>query len=88
MMMMKTTTTTTTTTPIIITIIIIISLKGAIRGFYNPPTAPLAVSNRYAQEASAQSCANHVQHIEQITCNTLSAFCVQHVVCHVVRRNS
>ena len=48
-----------------IIIIIIIAFKGAIRDFfYNLLTAPRAVSNTYAQVARAQSCANHVQHIE------------------------
>ena len=44
-------------------------------------TAPRTVSNTYAQVARAQSCANHVPH-------TSSAFHVQHVVCHVERRDS
>ena len=34
------------------------------RFFYNLLTAPRTVSNTYAQVAQAQSCANHVQHIE------------------------
>ena len=59
MMMMVTTsslTTTTTTTTI--------ALKGADRDFYSLLTAPLTVSNAYAQVAMVQSCAYHVQHIE------------------------
>ena len=43
---------------------IIIALKGAIRDFYNLPTAPQTVSSMYAQVAQAQLCANHAQHIE------------------------
>ena len=56
-------------------IIIIIALKGANRHiffFYNLLTAPQTVSNTYAQVARAQSSSYHVQHI----------------VCHVVRRDS
>ena len=34
------------------------------RFLYNLLTAPQTVSNTYAQVARAQSCANHVQHIE------------------------
>ena len=67
---------TTTTT------IIIITLKGAIRDFYNLLTAPRTVSNMYAQVARAQLCANHVQHIECLS----HATC--HVTCHMVRRDS
>ena len=46
------------------------------RFLFNLLTAPRTVSNTYAQVAGAQSCANHVQHIGQ------------HVVCHMVRRDS
>ena len=77
-----TTTITTTTTTIIIIIITtttIIALKGAVRDLYNLLCAPLPVSNTYAQVARAQSC---------ITCNTSSAYHVEHVVCHVVGRDS
>ena len=35
--------------------------------FYNLLTAPRTVSNTYAQMARAQSCANHVQHIEHLS---------------------
>ena len=49
-----------------------VALKGAIRDFYKLLTGPRTVSNTYAQVARAQSCANHEQH----------------VVCHVVRRDS
>ena len=35
--------------------------------FYNLLTAPRTVSNTYAQVARAQSCANHVQHIERLS---------------------
>ena len=38
--------------------IIIIAFKGAIRDFFT-------ISNTYAQVARAQSCENHVQHIER-----------------------
>ena len=60
-------------------IIKIFALKGAIRDFDNLPTVPRTVSNTYAQVARAQSCANHVQHIQRIA---------QHAVRHVVRRRS
>ena len=60
-------------------IMIMIALKGAIRDFYNLLTAPRTVSNTYAQVVKAQSCANHVQHIERLP--------VQYV-CHVVGRDS
>ena len=58
----------TTTT----TIIIIIALKDAIRDFHNLLTAPLAVSNTYAEVARAQPCANHVQYIEHLLRATCS----------------
>ena len=35
--------------------------------FYNLFAAPRTVSNTYAQVAKAQSCENHVQHIERIS---------------------
>ena len=66
---------------IIIIIIIIIAFKGAIRDFYHLLTAPRTVSNTHAQVARAQSCANHVQHIERLS----RATCV---TCHLVRRDS
>ena len=37
------------------------------RFFYNLLTVPRTVSNTYAQVARAQSCANHVQHIERLS---------------------
>ena len=49
---------------IIITMIAMIALKGAIRDFYDLPSALRTVSNAYAQTARAKSCANHVQRIE------------------------
>ena len=52
---------------IIIIIIIIIAFKGAIRDFLQSSSAPRTVSNTYAQVARAQSCANHVQHIERLS---------------------
>ena len=71
-MLMITTTTTTTTTTIII-IIIIIAFKGSIRDFLQSPH-------------SAANCLQHVRssgprrNRVQITCNTSSAYHVQHVV--------
>ena len=66
--------------------IIMITLKGAIRDFFfffnNLLTAPWTVSNTYAQVAWAQSCANHVQHIERLS----RATCRD--TCHVVQRDS
>ena len=47
--------------------IMIIACKGAIRDFYNLLTAPRTVSSTYAQVSRAQSCANHVQHIERLS---------------------
>ena len=35
--------------------------------FYNLLTAQRIVSNKYAQVAQAQSCENHVQHIERLS---------------------
>ena len=46
--------------------------------FYNLLTAPRTVFNMYAQVAQAQSCANHVQHIERLSHATCR------VKCHVV----
>ena len=43
------------------------ALKGAIWDLYNLLTAPQTVSNRYAQVAQAQSCANHMQHIQRLS---------------------
>ena len=40
--------------------------------FYNLLTAPQTVSNMYAQAAQAQSCANHMQHIERLSRATCS----------------
>ena len=62
--------------------IIIIAFKGAVQDFfYNLLAAPRTVSNTYTQVVKAQSCENHVQHIERlshnhvkITCNTSSAY--------------
>ena len=50
--------------------------------FYNLLTAPRTVSNTYAQVAQAQSCPNHVQHIERLSRATCR------VTCHLVQRNS
>ena len=41
--------------------------KALFEIFYNLLTAPRTVSNTYAQVARAQSCANHVQHIERLS---------------------
>ena len=46
------------------------ALKDAIRDFYNLLNAPLTVSNRYAQVARAEPCANYAQlNGALITCN-------------------
>ena len=86
MMMMMITATMTTTIITTTTTTTTATLKGVIRDFYNLLTAPRTVSNTYAQVVRPQSCVNHVQH--QITGNTSSAYRVQHVVCHVVRKDS
>ena len=52
---------------IIIMIIIVIAWKVAIRNFHNLLTATRTVSNTCAQVAWAQSCANHVLHIERLS---------------------
>ena len=69
---------------IIIIMIIIIALKGAIRGVFfclfvffflqNLLTAPGTDSNTYAQVARAQSCANHVHHIERVSRANMSCY--------------
>ena len=47
---------------------VIIAFQGTILDlFYNFLTAPRTVSNMYTQVAQAQSCANHVQHIERLS---------------------
>ena len=43
-----------------IMMIMIIIFKGAVRDYFT-------VSNTYAQVAQAQSCENHVQHIERLS---------------------
>ena len=69
-----------------IMIIIIIALKGAIRDFLNTLlTAPQTVSNTYAQVALAQSCANHVHHVERLSCATCRTC---YVTWYVVRWDS
>ena len=67
---------------IIIIITIIKYSKAQIEIFNHVLTAPQTVSNMYAQVARAQSCANHVQHIEHLSCAT----CL--VTCHMVQRDS
>ena len=64
-----------------IIIIIIIALKAQFEIFCccNLLTAPRTISNSYTQVARAQSCANHVQHIERLSRAT------RRVTCHVVR---
>ena len=62
----------TFTHTIIIIIIIPIALKGAVRDFYNLPTAPRTVSSMHAL---VQSCANHVQHIKCLSCATCRVPC-------------
>ena len=62
--------------------IMIIASKSAILDFSNLLTAPPTVSNTYTQVARAQSCANHVQHIERLSRATCR------VTCHLVRRDS
>ena len=53
--------------------IIVIAFKGAVQVFlYNRLTVLGTISNRYAQVAHAQ--------FLQITCNTSSAYYVQHVL--------
>ena len=51
----------------LIMIIIIIALKGAFQDFYSLLTALQTVSNTHAHVAGAQSCVNHVQHIERFS---------------------
>ena len=58
---------------IIIIIIKMITLKGAIWDFYNLLTALRTVSNTDAQEARAQKCANHEQHIKHLSRATCHA---------------
>ena len=41
--------------------------RRCLRFVYNLLTALQTLSNRYAQVARAQSCANHVQHIERLS---------------------
>ena len=62
---------------IIIIIIIIIAFKVQFEIFYNLLTAPWTISNMYAQVARAQSCANHMQHIERLSRAIIIAFKVQ-----------
>ena len=60
-------------------IMIVMAFKGANRYLL---IAPQTVSNTYAQVTQAQSCANHMQHIERLSRAT------RRVACHVVRRDS
>ena len=48
-------------------LVIIIDSKALFEIFHILLTAPRTVSNTYAQVARAQSCANHVQHIERLS---------------------
>ena len=65
------------TVMMMIIVVIILAFKET---FYNLFTAPRTVSNMYAQVAGKHSCSNHVQHIGD--------YHVQHVVCHLVQRDS
>ena len=51
-----------------------IALKVPKRDLYNLLTAPRTVSDTYVQLARAQSCANHVLHIERL-CNMCVTWC-------------
>ena len=51
----------------ILIIITIIAFKGAIRDFLQSPHSARTVTNTHAQVAQAQSCANHVQHIDHLS---------------------
>ena len=62
---------------VVMVMIIIIALKGPIRDLYHLPTAPRIVSNKWPGRNSVQ-----------IKRKTSSAYHVQHVVCHMVRRDS
>ena len=66
----------------VIIIIIIIDWKAQFEIFCSLLIGPRTVSYTYAQVAWAQSCANHVQHIERLWRGTCR------VTCHVVRRDS
>ena len=44
-----------------------IALKGAIRDVCSLLTTPRTVSKRYDLVAKAQSCANHVQHVDRLS---------------------
>ena len=59
---------------IIMIMIIITALRGAIQDFFfnNLLTAPRTVSNTYAQVAWEQLSANHVQHIDSLSCASCS----------------
>ena len=67
---------------IIMMMMMIIAFNGAIREFFYNLTAQRTISNTYAQVPRAQSCANHVQHIQGLSRATCR------VTCHAVRRDS
>ena len=65
-----------------IIIIIIIAFKGTNRDFFTISLQRRELSQTHFEVARAQSCANHVQHIERLSRATCR------VACHVVRRES
>ena len=65
--------------PDLVMVMMMIALNGSNRDFTISSLAPLTASNTCARVVTAQSCANHLRHI---------AYHAQHVVCHVVRRDS
>ena len=48
-------------------LLLLLDKKDANLVFFNIFTAPRTVANTYTQVARAQSCANHVQHIERLS---------------------
>ena len=66
---------------VVVIVITIIAFKGAIRDFLQ---SPHCAANCLQHVRSSGPGRNRVQ----ITCNTSSTYHVQHVTCHVVRRDS
>ena len=60
---------------------IIIAFKGAIRDFLQSPHRAANRLQHVRSSGWAQSCANHVQHIERLSC-------ANRVMCHMVPRDS
>ena len=58
-------------------IMMMTTFKGAVRDFSSLLIAQRTTSNTYAQVAKAQSCANHVQHIERLSRATCRVQLVQ-----------